>query len=121
MAAAAPSDPRSTAEAPSLSGEALPAVIVPSVWNTAERLGRAVRADSLVTGQVGVVDRNDDVVVEPVLPGLLGELVRAGGELVLALPGDREPLLQLLVGLAERDRPLLGPHQSTGLSACWRR
>ena len=52
------------------------------------------------------VDRDDEVVVEARLPGGVGELVRAGGELVLPLPRDREPLGQQLVGLAERDRPL---------------
>ena len=53
-------------------------------------------------------DRHDQVVVEAVVPGPVGEPVRARGELVLPLPGDAEPLAQLLVALAERDRPLRG-------------
>ena len=49
---------------------------------------------------------HDEVVVEAGLPGRVGEVVRARGELVLPLPGDREPVGEQLVGLAQRDRPL---------------
>ena len=110
-ASAAPSEPSSTAEAPSLSGEALPAVMVPSLRNDGlelrQRLDARPGPDRLVAGDVGVGHGDHEVVVEAVAPGPVGELVRAGGERVLALAGDAVLLLELLVGLAERDRPLL--------------
>ena len=84
----------SRAEAPSLSGEALPAVMVPSGRNDGlqarQRLGCRLRSDALVSREVHPVDGDDEVVVEAGLPGGVGELVRAGRELVLPLAGDRE-------------------------------
>ena len=69
-----------------------------------QRLGRGVGADALVAGQL--VERDDQVVVEPGLPRRVRQGVRPRRELVLPLAGDREPVGEHLVGLAERDRPL---------------
>ena len=89
MVAAAASEPSSTAEAPSLSGDALPAVIVPvraeGRLQPGELLGGRPGTDALVAGEVDAGHRHDQVVVEPGLPGRVGQVVRAGGELVLPL------------------------------------
>ena len=69
-------------------------------------LRRGAGADALVPGQVDAFHGHDQVVVEAVGPRRVGEVVGAGGELVLPLPRDAEPVGQLLVGLAERDGPL---------------
>ena len=108
---AAASLPSSTAEAPSLSGEALPAVTVPpSVRNDGAQPGQPLRRrvgpDRLVAGQVDTRHGHDEVVVEAVAPGGVGEAVGAGGEVVLPLARDVVALAQLLGGLAERDGPL---------------
>ena len=95
------------------SGEALPAVTVPlPVRNTvlrpasfsAEVPGRM----RLVADQVGARDRGDEVVVEAFVPGLGGEVVRGGGEFVLALAGDAVFLGQPFGGFAQGDRPVRG-------------
>ena len=109
----ADSEPSSSADAPSLSGEALPAVMVPP-WSADRKDGFSPASfstvesapDALVAGEVDAGDRSDQVVVEARLPRRVGEQVRADGELVLPLAGDPEPLGEHLVGLAERDRPL---------------
>ncbi len=90
MLAAAASEPSSTADAPSFSGEALPGVIVPSLRKeglsplsfSADRAG----ADALVARELDAGDGHDQVGVEAGLPGRVGEVVRTSRELVLALP-----------------------------------
>ena len=85
-------------------------MIVPSGRNDglspASFSARGAGPDALVPRQIGTGDGHHEVVVEPRLPRRLGEVVRAGGELVLPLPRDREPVGEQLVGLAQRDRPL---------------
>ncbi len=51
-------------------------------------------------------DRGDEVVVEPLVPGRGGEVVRVRGELVLLLAGHAVLLAQPLGGLTQRDGPL---------------
>ena len=104
------SEPTSTAEAPSLSGDAFPAVMVPPGRKTGLRADSA--ADDASARMPSSRFRSTPgtavtkLVVEPRAPGGVGPLVRAQRELVLTLAGDAEPLLQLLVGLAEGNRPL---------------
>ncbi len=98
-----------TAAAPSEICEAEPAVIVPSLLNA----GRSLPSDSAVVSprtpssaettigsplRCGIVDRDDLVVEDAVLPGLGGLLVRGGGELVLLLAGQLHALGVDLLG-----------------------
>ena len=103
-------EPMSSPLAPSLRGEALPGVIVPSGRNAGVRrgqlLGRAAGSDALVPVQVHARDRHHEVVVEAVVPRGGGQVVGPGGELVLARAADPELVRKLLVGLPEGDRPL---------------
>ena len=77
-----------------------------------ELLGRGAGADALVPVEGGALgvhgDGHDQLVVETRVPGVVGEVVGAGGEGVLALAGDGEAVGELFVRLAQGDGPLLG-------------
>ena len=116
MASRADSEPSSTAEAPSLSGEALAAVMVPPLsagrndgLSPASCRHRRAGPDALVARESSTPrHRHHQVVVEAGGPGRVGQVVGPDRERVLPLPRDREPVGQQLVGLAQRDGPLRG-------------
>ena len=89
-ASSAPSPPSSSAEAPSLIGDELPAVTVPSAANSAlqpaELLERRVVADALVPRELVTVDLHDLVVVDARSPG---PRPRAGGCAARTRPARR--------------------------------
>ncbi len=107
---AAASEPISSADAPSFSGDALPGVIVPSGRNDgfspASFSGLESGSDALVASQVDAVHRGHEVVVEARLPRCVGEVVGAGREGVLPVPADAVLVGDQLVGLAQRHGPL---------------
>ena len=101
-------EPSSIALAPSFSGEELPAVTVPSVRKTG--LSRAsfssdesARIDSSRSRSVPGTGTTS-VVVRPGVPGRVGELVAAGGELVLRLAADPVLVGEDLGALAQARR-----------------
>ena len=109
--AAAASEPSSTADAPSLSGEALPAVIVPSGRNDgfspASVSGGAAGPDALVAGEVRAGHRRPPGRRRS--PASQAASARwceraANSSCRSREIANRSP--QLLVGLAQRDRPL---------------
>ena len=99
----------STADAPSVSGDEVPAVTVPSARKagaspastSAVVPGR--RQPSIATSPLGGEDRRD-LVLQPALRSRLGGLaLRLDGECLLALARDAEALGDLLGGLAHRE------------------
>ena len=104
------SSPISSAAAPSLSGEALPAVTVPSGRNAGlscgQRLTVRVGTDRFVAGQSTPGTRDDLVGEHTGVPGGGGVLVAGHGERVLRVARDAVLLGQQLGRLAERDRPV---------------
>ena len=102
----------STADAPSVSGVELPAVIVASPSETpntgfegGELLRRRVRAQVLVAGQATV--RRDEVVEEAAVVGRTHLLVAGRGQCVLVLALDAE-LLRGDRGVLAIDSPVRG-------------
>ena len=82
-----------TAAAPSLSGQQLPAVTVPSGRNTGRSPDDALQGDAgpgpvvgADDGAVGQGDRDDLGVEDAVGDGLLGQVLRPDAELVLLAP-----------------------------------
>ena len=99
-----------TAAAPSLSGQQLPAVTVPSGRNTGLQpatpssvVPAAGRRPCDTTVPSGSVDRGDLALEEAVGDRLLGEVLRADAELVLLGAGDARELRDVLRRLAHRD------------------
>ena len=110
MTDAADSEPIRTADAPSFSGEALPAVMVPSGRNAGFSVPSrcavvpGLMLSSRASSSAGHGDHQ--VVVEAFVPGPFGEIVRVDGELVLPFPGDPRLVGQQFVALAEGNGPL---------------